>query len=83
MPKEALSLEVVYPIVLLAHGHSLNLLLAMVYSIQNRLRMLTNKFCKVKKVCDKDGSSKTKTLNPRIELPYTYLMASFMLHCPN
>lgn len=44
------------------------LLPVMVGCIQNGLRLLTKKLRRIKKVIDKDGSSKTKTLNPRIEL---------------
>lgn len=79
-PKESLSIGVVYPTVLLPHGHPLSLLPAMVCDIQNGLRILTERFCKVKEVRAKDGSTRTKTPNLRIELPYTYFMAWFVLH---
>lgn len=80
-PKENLLVGVVYPAVLLAHGHPLSFLSEIVYGIQNGLRVLTEKFCKAKEVYNKDGSIRTKTSNSQIELPYTYLMTWFMLHC--
>lgn len=80
--KEALLVGVVYPAVLLAHGCPVSLLLAMVCDIQNGLKILTEKLCKVKTVRTRDGSKKYKTPNPQIELLYTYLMAWFILHCP-
>ena len=32
---------------------------------------------------DRDGELKLKTLNPRVELPYTYLMAWYIMHYPS
>ena len=32
-------------------------------------------------VVDSEGRPKVRTLNPRIELPYTYLMARYVMHC--
>jgi len=28
-----------------------------------------------------DGGPRMKTLNPRVEFPYTYLMAWYIIHC--
>lgn len=81
-PKEALFVGVVYLAVLLAYGRPFSLLPAIVCGTHNGLRVLTEKFCKVKEVLNKEGSSKTKIPNPHIELPYTYIMAWFILHCP-
>jgi len=30
-----------------------------------------------------DGESMMKTPNPCVELPYTYLMAWYIMHCPS
>jgi len=51
--------------------------------IQSRLRAFTKTFCKVEVMVDADGNAladqhgnpKIKVPNPRIELPYTYLVA--------
>ena len=74
---------VLLPAVCLVHGRCLGLLLAMVCCIQRGLRALTEAFCRPpmtkRKKCTilpRDGP------NPRIGLPYTYLMAWFGLHCP-
>lgn len=58
-PQEALSVGVVYPVVLLAYGCPFTLLLAMVCSILSWLSVLTDKFCKVKKVLYMDGTTRT------------------------
>jgi len=75
---------VLLPAVRLVHGRSLGLLPAMVCCIQRGLRALTEAFCRpptTKRgkgtVLPRDGP------NPRIGLPYTYLMAWFTLHCPS
>ena len=80
--------DVVLPTVLLlvvrlAHDRSLGLLPAMVCCIQRGLRALTEVFCRSpttkrgkETILPRDG------LNPRIGLPYNYLMAWFSLHCP-
>lgn len=91
LPHEALSLEVVYPAVLLAHGQPLSLLTAMVSCMQSGLRFLSTSFCNVEDlvdekgrvVKDRNGNVKRKTPNPRIELPYTYLMAWYVMHYPS
>lgn len=61
--KEALSIEVVYPIVLLVHGRPLSSHPSMVCDMQTGLRILTEKLCKVKEVHAKDGSLRYKTPN--------------------
>jgi len=71
------------PAVRLVHGHRLGLLPAMVCCIQRGLRALTEGFCRPSAsrrgkgaILPCDGP------NPRVGLPYTYLMAWFALHCP-
>jgi len=44
LPHEVIVADVVYPAVLLAHGKSITLLLAMVAGIQSRLRALAKRF---------------------------------------
>ena len=78
-----------YPGVLLAYGKSISLLLAMVAGIQSSLRVLTKSLCQVEAVVDcqgrqmvdSEGRPEVKTPNPRVELPYTYLMAWYVMHC--
>lgn len=82
-PKEALSVGVVYPAILFAHRHPLSLLQAMICDMQNGLRVLIEKFYKVKTVHIKHGSEKHKTPNPLIELPHTYLMAWLSFIAPH
>lgn len=79
----SIAIDFVYPAVLLAHDQSLRLLPAMICSLQNGLRELHTKFYKVQTVINDKGEVSYKTSNPRVELPYTYLMAWFVLHCPN
>jgi len=79
---EVIVADVVYLTVLLAHGQSIALLPAMVGCIQSGLRVLTRNFCQVEALVDKEGNPlmdkngklQLKTPNPRVELPYTYLM---------
>jgi len=74
---------VMYLTVFLAHGKSIALLPAMVAGIQSELWALTKSFCqeeaivdvKGNPVKDSNGHPQVKTLSPRVELPYTYLMA--------
>jgi len=75
---------VLLPAVQLVYGRALGLLPAVVCSIQHGLQMLVKVFRKegtTKKgkrelVLPHDGPS------PRVELPCTYLMAWFAMHCP-
>ena len=91
LPYEVIVADVVYPVVLLAHGKSISLLLALVASIQSGLRALTKSLCQVEAVIDSqgkpfvdsEGMPEVKTHNPRVELPYTYLMAWYVMHCPS
>ena len=81
--------DVILPTVLLSavrlvHGRSLGLLPAMVCCIQRGLRALTEAFCRpptTKRgkgtILPRDGP------NPRIGLPYTYLMGWFALYYPS
>ena len=34
-------------------------------------------------VVDSEGRPEVKTPNPRVELPYMYLMAWYVMHCPS
>jgi len=69
----------------------ISLLLVMVAGIQSGLRALTKILCQVeavvdsqgKPIVDSEGRLKVKTPNPRVELPYTYLMAWYVMHCPS
>jgi len=62
----------------------------MVSCIQSGLRSLTSQFCNVivevdeygEDVLDRNGDPKRSTPKPRVELPYTYLVAWFVMHCP-
>ena len=80
IPHKVIIADVVYPAVLLAHGKSIALLLAMVAEIQSGLCVLTKSFCQVEVVVDVEGNPiidsnghpLVKTPNPRVELPYTY-----------
>ena len=73
-----------FPAVQLVYGRALRLLPATVCCIQHGLQTLTEAFCReatAKKtgkelVLPRDGPCL------RVELPYTYLMAWFALHCP-
>ena len=90
LPHEVIIANVVYPAVLLAHGKSIALLSAMIARIQSGLHALAKSFCRVKAVVDAEGNPVTdsnsrplvKTPNPRVELPYMYLMAWYVMLCP-
>ena len=90
LPHKAIMIDVVYPAVLLAHGRPLGHFPAMVGCIQNGLRLLTTQFCNVETevnefvedVLDRNGEPKKTIPKPRVELPYTYLVAWFVMHCP-
>ena len=87
---EVIVVDVVYPTVLLAYGKSIALLPAMVARIQSGLQALVKSLCQVeaivdsegRPVVDSEGRPRVKALNPRIELPYTYLMAWYVMHYP-
>ena len=88
---EVIVADVVYLAVLLAFGWDIGLLPMMVGCIQSGLQELTKTFCKVKVMVDADGNALTdehgnpevKVPNPRIELPYSYLVAWYVMHCPS
>jgi len=83
--------DVVYPAVLLAHENSIALLPTMVAGIQSGLRTLTKSFCQVEALMDvkgnpvknSNGHPLIKTPSLMVELPYTYLMAWYVMHCPS
>jgi len=91
LPHKVIVADVVYPTVLLAYEKSISLLPAMVAGIQSRLRALTKRLCKVeaivdsqgRPVVDSEGKPEVRTPNPRVELPYTYMMAWYVMHCPS
>ena len=91
LPYEVIITDVVCPTVLLAHGKSIALLPAMVVGIQSGLRALTKNFYQVEAIMDVKGNPiedfnghpLVKTPSPRVELPYTYLMARYVMHCPS
>jgi len=63
----------------------------MVAGIQSGLHALTKSFCQVKAIVDakgnpvkdSNGHPLVKTPSPRVELPCTYLMARYVIHCPS
>ena len=89
LPHEVIVADVVYPTVLLAHGKSIALLSAMGAGIQSGLHVLTKSLCQVEAIMDAEGNPVTdsnghplvKTPSPRVELPYTYMMAWYVMHC--
>jgi len=81
---DVILLTVLLSTVRVVHGRSLGLLSAIVCCIQRGLRALTEAFCRpptTKRgkgtILPRDGP------NPRIGLPYTYLMGWFALRCPS
>jgi hypothetical protein len=62
----------------------------MVSYLQSGLRVLTTQFCNVvdevdeygEDVLDRNGEPKRTPPKPRVELPYTYLVAWYVMHCP-
>jgi len=91
LPHEVIVTDIVYPTVLLAYGRLLGLLPAMVSCLQSGLQILCHSFCNVVAKEDRegnvvvglDGEPRMKIPNLRIELPYTYLMAWYIMHCPS
>ena len=90
-PQEVIIVDVVYPVVIFAHDRSLSLLSAMVGCLQSWLRTLCQSLCNVvvekdtegNVVVGPDGGPRVRTPNLRVELPYTYLMAWYVMHCPS
>jgi len=62
----------------------------MVRCLQSGLRVLTLSFYHVEvmedeegnAILDRNGEPKRKTPNPHVELPYTYLVAWYVMYCP-
>jgi len=86
---EVIVTDVTYPAILLAHGKSIALLPVMVAGIQSGLQALTKSFCQVEVIVaaegnpvrDSNGHPLVKTPSPSVKLPYTYLMAWYVIHC--
>ncbi|ONK72726.1 uncharacterized protein A4U43_C04F22500 [Asparagus officinalis] len=72
---DVLPLEVLYPTVLLTHQKNLSLLTVMTTDIHRGLCQIVSAFTQ--------GEGKPSAQIPltKVELPYTYLMAWFILHC--
>ena len=76
---------------MLAYRKSITLLPAMVAGIQSGLRALVKSLCQVVAIIDSEGRPvvnsegrpRVKTPKPWIELPYAYLMAWYVMHCPS
>ena len=91
LPHEIIIADVVYSTVPLAFSQSLALLPAMVGCIKSKLRVLTKSFCHMKTLVDEEGNvladqngtAQSKMPNPRVELPYTYLVAWYVMHYPS
>jgi len=90
LPHEFIVANVVYPVVLLAFGRSIALLPMMVGCIQSGLQALIKTFYKVEALLDDNDNGlidqhdlEVKVPNPRVELPYTYLVAWYIMHCPS
>lgn len=64
LPKDGIAIDVVYPIVLLAHRRSLGLLPAIVCNILNGLRNFHTKFNKIGTIVNDEGKTIYKTPNP-------------------
>ena len=87
LPHEVIIADVVYPAVLLAHEKSISLLQAIVAGIQSGLQVLTKSLCQVeagvdsqgRQVVDSEGRPEVMTPSPRVKLPYTYLMAWYIM----
>ena len=67
---EVIVADLVYPVVLLAHGKSIALLPAMVAGIQSGLRALTKNFCQVVAIVDAKGNPvKDSNGHPLVKTP--------------
>ncbi|ONK73232.1 uncharacterized protein A4U43_C04F28720 [Asparagus officinalis] len=71
---DILPLEVLYPAVQLAYKKELSLLPVMVANIHRGLRQISSAFTR------KESESPAQIPTIKVELPYTYLMAWFVLH---
>jgi len=88
LPHEVIVANMVYPIVLLVHTRPLILLSAMVGFLQSGLRILYQSLCNIVVEEDREGNvvvgpngkPMMKRPNPRVELPYIYLMAWYVMH---
>ena len=79
----------IYPAILLAYDRPLGFLPTMVGCLQSRLRILCRSFYNIVAEEDSDGNvvvgldgePRMKIPNPHVELPYTYLMTLYVMHC--
>ncbi|ONK80910.1 uncharacterized protein A4U43_C01F23120 [Asparagus officinalis] len=71
---DTLPLEVLYPAIQLAYKKELSLLPVMVANIHRGLRQISSAFTR------KEGEPSAQIPTIKVELPYTYLMAWFVLH---
>lgn len=69
VPSRGRAAEVALPAIQLVDHRPIALLSAMMGNIHNGLGHLVIEFLK-------------SALNPRVEMPHSYLMAWFVLHCP-
>ncbi|ONK78190.1 uncharacterized protein A4U43_C02F15480 [Asparagus officinalis] len=74
---DIMPLEVLYLVVQLAYKKELSLLPVMVANIHRGLRQISSTFTQ------KEDALSAKIPLSKVELPYTYLMAWFVLHRPN
>jgi len=87
-PHKVIVIDMVYPVVLVAHGKSIALFPAMVVGIQSGLQALTKSFCEVEAIVDVKGNPVknsndhplVKTPSSKVELPYTYLISWYVMH---
>jgi len=90
LPHEVIVADVVYLTVLLAFGRNIALLAAIVGCTQSGLRVLTKMFCKIEALVgnegnvliDQNSAPEVKVPNLRVKLPYTYLVAWYIMHFP-
>jgi len=88
-PHEVIIADIICSVFLLAYGRPLGLLPAMVGCLQSELQILCQSFSNIVVEEDResnvvvglDGKLRMKTSNPHVELPYTYLMVWYVMHC--
>lgn len=89
LPKDAIAISVVYLAVFLTYGRPFGLLPAMVNNFQSGLRAVSKGFIPEDKTKGKTAkgstkeSTEVKTPNPRMEMPFTYMMVWLVIDCPS